>query len=75
MDKATLTAMASEEARRLLEKEFSFHNPYTVVIEDEDVPFTQRDDFYSLVEEELNMKGETITREGQYFKINKYQKK
>ena len=70
-----LTALASEEARRLLEEEFSYDNPYTVVIEDEGVPYTQRDRFYGLVEEELLMKGEKITRNGQFFKIDKYQKK
>lgn len=70
-----LTAMASEEARRLLEKEFSYNNPYTVIIEDEDIPFTKREKFYSLVEEELLLKGEQIDRQGQYFKICKYQNK
>lgn len=75
MNDMTLMAMASEEARRLLEKEFSFHNPYTVVIEDGEIPFTQREQFWSLVEEELRMKGEKITRIGPHFKIDKYQRK
>lgn len=75
MDSITLMAKASEEACRLLEKEFSFHNPFKVVIEDQEIPFTSRNKFYALVEEELRMKGEKITRDGQFFKIDKYQKK
>ena len=71
----SLTALASEEARRLIEKEFSYHNPYSVVIEDEGIPYTQRERYYALVEEELLMKGEKITRNGQFFKIDRYQNK
>ena len=75
MDKMTMTAMAYEEAQRLLEKSFSFHNPYTCEIEAEGIPFNQREEFYKLVEEELLERGEKISRQGEFFKIDKYQKK
>ena len=75
MTRAELEAMASEEARRLYEKEFSYCNPYTVTIEDNEIPHNLRDSFYQLVEDELLEKGEKISRNGQYFKIDKYQKK
>lgn len=66
--------LAYEEAQRLLETCFSFYNPYTCIIEAEGVEYDEREDFYRLVEEELLCKGERIRREGQYFKISKYQK-
>ncbi len=66
---------AYEEAQRLLEKCFSFHNPYTCIIEAEGIPFEQQDKFYQLVEEELLKKGERIIREGEYFKIERFQKR
>ena len=75
MEKWKLESKASEEAQRLYEKEFSFHNPYTVIICD-GIPFSQREEFYRLVEEELNSRDEKIIRpyNQQYFKIVRYQK-
>ena len=67
-------AKAYDEAQRLMETCFSYCNPYTCIIEDDGIPFDMQDKFYSLVEEELQLKGEKITREGKYFKINKHQK-
>ena len=75
MDIMELTAMASEEARRLYEKEFSYFNPYTREIDAEGIPFSQREAFYQMVEEELLEKGEKIRRQGQYFEIERYQRK
>ena len=68
-----LTAKAYEEAQRLLEKCFSYHNPSMCEIYVEDVPFEEREKFCSLVEDELLVKGEKITRFGSYFKIPRYQ--
>ena len=68
-----LEAMASEEARRLYEKEFSYHNPYTREIEADGIPACLEDKFYQMVEDELLLKGEKIRRIGKYFKICKYQ--
>lgn len=75
MDNSELQAMASEEARRLYEKEFSCFNPYTREIDAEGIPFTQRETFYRMVEDELREKGEEIQRQGPYFKIARYQRK
>ena len=70
-----MNALAYEEAQRLLEKCFSFFNPYTCIIDAEGIPFEKREKFYSLVEEELLKKGEKIIREGELFKIKRYQSK
>lgn len=70
-----LHALAYEEAQRLLEKCFSFHNPYTCIIDAQGISFELREDFYRLVEEELLAKGEKIIREGEYFKIQRFQRK
>lgn len=72
-----IKALAYEEAQRLLEKCFSFYNPYTCIIETDiyEIPFNKKEEFCTLVEEELLEKGKKISREGEYFKIDKYQKK
>lgn len=70
-----ITSKAYEEAQRLIEKYFSYDNPYTCIIDAEAIPFEMREKFYSQVEEELLLKGEKITRHGEFFKIDKYQKK
>ncbi len=75
MENMELQAIASEEARRLYEKEFSYFNPYTREIDTEGIPYTQKEAFCRMVEEELLQKGEKIRRQGQYFKIDKYQSK
>ncbi len=76
MQQWELEAKASDEAQRLYEKEFSFYNPYTVTMDDEGIPFTQRKEYYHLVERELALRGEEINRpfDGPFFKITKYQK-
>ena len=74
MKNIEIEALASEEARRLYEKEFSYYNPYTREIDAEGIPFLEREKFYQLVEEELLQKGEMIQRDGAYFKIMKYQR-
>jgi len=66
---------AYEEAQRLIETCFNYYNPYTCIIEAEDIPFEEREGFYRQVEEELLAKGEEIRREGAYFKIKRYQRK
>ena len=72
-----LYAEASEEARRLYEKEFSYYNPYTVIIEDDGIPHNSRDRFYELVKTILLVeKGEHVSSNPEnpkYFKIDKYQ--
>lgn len=68
-----LVALASEEANRLYETYFHHHHPYSVEIETYGVPTGREDYFYRLVEEELLNKGEKIRRNGQYFKIDRYQ--
>ena len=72
-----IKALAYEEVQRLLEKCFSFHNPYTCIIETDiyGIPFNQKEEFCRLVEKELLEKGEKISREGEYFKIDKFQRK
>jgi len=75
MESFELMAIASEEARRLYEKEFSYFNPYTREIEDEGIPAALCPLYYQMVEEELRLKGEAITRHGKYFKIDKYQRR
>lgn len=69
-----LEALAYEEAQRLLETCFTFHNPYTCIIDNEGIPFEKHEDFYRMVEEELLAKGEKIERRGAFFKILKFQK-
>ena len=69
-----ILALAYEEAQRLLEKYFTFHNPYACMIEAEGVPFEQQENFYQMVEDELLKKGERIKRDGPYFKIVRFQK-
>ena len=68
-----ITALAYDEAQRLLETCFACYYPYTCIIEDDGVPFEKRETFYRQVEEELLLKGEKITRNGKYFKIDRYQ--
>ncbi|MCI9246254.1 MAG: hypothetical protein HFJ30_03905 [Clostridia bacterium] len=75
LDISVLEAEASEEARRLYEREFHYHNPYTRVIETGGIPTSQVEEFCQMVEEELLRKGEKIHREGKYFKIERYQAK
>lgn len=77
MDKCIMEALAYEEAQRLLEKEFSFYNPYSCVMEAEDIPYSEQEIFFDMVEEELALKGEKILRRRgeKYFKIAKYQAK
>ncbi len=70
-----LEAMAAEEARRLYETEFSFNNPYTRTIETAGVPEDQKEAFCKFVEEELAWRGEKINRKGEYFKIERYQRR
>ena len=72
-DSMDLVALAAEEARRLYEANFHHHHPYTVEIETDGVPEDRTEYFCRLVEEELLAKGEKIRREGQYFKIDRYQ--
>lgn len=69
-----IKALAYEEAQRLLETSFSFFNPYTCIIEADGIPFGEQEEFFRLVEKELLEKGLKIKREGQYFKIVKFQK-
>ncbi len=75
MTKSELEALAYDEAQRLLEKEFTYHNPYSRIIECDQIPYNQQDEFCQMVEEELKLKGETITRDGKFFKIDKFQQK
>lgn len=69
-----ITALAYDEAQRLLETCFACYFPYTCVIEDYGVAFEEQEKFYGQVEEELLLKGEKITRNGKYFKIDRYQR-
>lgn len=69
-----LEALAYEEAQRLMEKEFTFHNPYSRIIECDDIPYDQEEKFCQMVEDELALRGETIARQGKYFKICRYQR-
>ncbi len=75
MDNMEIYARAYEEAQRLIEKCFSFFNPYSCEIDDEGIPFNQREAFYREVEDVLFEKGYNITRNGRYFKIDRYQAK
>ena len=72
-----LYAEASEEARRLYEHDFSYYNPYTVIIDDHMIPFYSRDRFYELVKTILYVeKGEHVSSDPSnpgYFKIDRYQ--
>ena len=73
MDKMELMAKAYEEAQRIIEKCFSFDNPYTCEIYAEEIPHADKDNFYAYVEGILNEKGYNIfNRRGPYFKIVKY---
>lgn len=72
---AELEARASEEARRLYEQEFHYYNPYSREIDIKGIPCALEDKFCRMVEEELELKGEKIHRNGKYFKIDRYQKK
>ena len=49
------------------------YHPYTVEIETNGVPYDKEEYFCRLVEEELQKKGEKISRDGRYFKIDRYQ--
>ena len=76
MDKEmVLKALAYDEAQRLIEKCFSFYNPYTCEIEAFQIDFNDRDHFYALVHEEISLRGYKISRQGAYFKIDMYQNK
>ena len=70
-----IESLAYEEAQRIMEECFSFYNPYTCIIEVEEIPFEQREHFCQLVEDELFERGERIKRDGPYFKIIKFQKR
>ncbi|MCI9087634.1 MAG: hypothetical protein HFJ32_03660 [Clostridia bacterium] len=70
-----LEVEASEEARRLYEREFHYNNPYSREIETNGIPYSQEEQFCQMVEDELRLKGEKIHRNGRYFKIDRYQKK
>ena len=70
-----LVAVAAEEAARLYEVNFHHYHPYTVEIETAGIPEHRREYFCRLVEDELALKGETILRDGRYFKIARYQSK
>ena len=73
MNRLDLYSLADEEARRLIEKDFSYDNPYTCVMDDEEIPHLDRDLFYQLVEDALKERGYLIiNRRGPYFKIAKY---
>lgn len=73
MNEEELYALADEEARRLIETVFSFSNPYTCIIESDNIPFNLRDVFYDCVEEILEEKGyHIINRLGPYFKVKMY---
>ena len=74
MNRAELEALAYDEALCLLETSFSFDNPYTCVIDlPPEISFNDESAFYRQVEEELAAKGEKIAREGEFFKILRYQ--
>lgn len=70
-----LEALASEEARRLYEEEFSYYNPYTREIFTDGVSFDEEEAFCRMVEQELANRGEKIERQGRYFKISRYQRR
>lgn len=74
MNRAELEALAYDEAVRLKEKWFNHYHPYTCWIEiPKDVSFVDEDYFCRLVESELEIMGEKITRDGKFFKINRFQ--
>ena len=75
MENYELEALAYDEAIRILEKYFSYYNPYTNIIEVGNVPYNYQERFCQMVEYELKLKGEDIKRDGRYFKILKYQPK
>lgn len=76
MDRAELEALAYDEAVRLKEVYFDHHHPYTCWIEiPAGVSYRDEDLFCKLVETELENMGENITRDGKFFKIDKFQKK
>lgn len=75
MDNLQLEVLAYEETQRIIEKEFWFLYPGVCEIYAEDIPSSQRDKFYQLVEAELTKKGEKITRYGEFFSIDKFQPK
>lgn len=68
-----LSALAYDEAGRLYENFFHYHNPFTIEIDTTGVPYYLEEAFCRLVEDELALKGEKIRRNGRYFKIDKYQ--
>ncbi len=72
MKKSELYARAYEEAQRLIEKSFSFYNPYTCIIESDGIPYEDKETFYNYVEQILKEKGEEIKRSERFFKIVKY---
>lgn len=74
--RSELSALAYDEATRLVEEYFSHHHPYTCWMEiPAEVSYAEEEFFCSLVESELRARGEKITRDGKYFKIDKFQRK
>lgn len=74
MNRAELEALAYDEAMRLKETYFGHHHPYTCWMEiPADVSFIDEDEFCMLVQLELERSGEKITRDGRFFKINRFQ--
>lgn len=75
MTNSELEALAYEEAQRIIAEECSYYNPYTRIIECGDVPYSEEEQFCGMVEKELKLKGESIKRDGKYFKICRFQRK
>ncbi len=74
MNRPELEALAYDEALRLMEVYFTHVHPYTCWIDiPADVSYNEVDFFCRLVEDELLLKGEKITRNGKFFKINRFQ--
>lgn len=74
MERNKLVALAYDEAARLKEDCFNHYHPYTCWIEiPAGVSYADEDLFYSMVEDELKIMGEEITRDGKFFKINRFQ--
>lgn len=74
MNRNELEALAYDEAIRLKETYFDHHHPYTCWMEiPAEVSFVDEDEFYWLVQVELERQGEKITRNGKFFKIDRFQ--
>ena len=75
MNRNELEALAYDEAMRLKEEYFDHYHPYTCWMEiPAEVSYVDEDAFCVLVQEELERMGEKITRDGIYFKIDKFQR-